>query len=51
MGTERYIIRHDVTSTNDLTPAELIEVAGVLFSWDAAGHLDAQMAEILRSAA
>jgi hypothetical protein len=46
-----YIIRRPVASTNDLSPAELTEVAGVLFSWDAAGHLDAQMAEILRSAA
>lgn len=46
-----YIVRHPVTSTNDLTPAELTEVAGCLFSWDAAGHLDAQMATILRSAA
>lgn len=46
-----HIVRHDVSSTNDLTPAELTEVAGCLFSWDASGHLDAQLAEILRSAA
>lgn len=46
-----HIVHHDVSSTNDLTPTEKTEVAGVLFSWDAAGHLDAQLAEILRSAA
>jgi hypothetical protein len=46
-----YIIRHDVTSTNDLTPAELAEVAGVLFSWSAAGWLEPKLTEILRSAA
>lgn len=46
-----YIVRREVTSTNDLTAAELREVAGCLFSWDVAGHLDAQIADILRSAA
>ncbi|MCG7596304.1 hypothetical protein [Mycobacterium sp. PSTR-4-N] len=46
-----FITCRSIASTNDLSAAELTAVAGALFSWDAAGHLDAQVAEILRSAA
>ncbi len=41
------VCRADITSTNDLTPSELESVAGCLYSWDAAGHLDAVIADIL----
>lgn len=46
-----YIVTRTIASTNGLTAVELEAVAGTLFSWDAAGHLDAQVADILRSAA
>jgi len=42
-----HITARPIGSTNDLTAPELERVAGTLFSWDAAGHLDAQLAEIL----
>ncbi|MGB3483979.1 MAG: hypothetical protein WBB07_17405 [Mycobacterium sp.] len=42
-----YINTRVVKSTNDLTPFELQITAGVLYSWDAAGHLEAQVADIL----
>lgn len=42
-----HIAARPIGSTNDLTALELERVAGALFSWDAAGHLDAQLAEIL----
>lgn len=37
----------DITSTADLDAFELQMVAGSLWSWDAAGHLEAQVADIL----
>jgi hypothetical protein len=46
-----YITCREITSTNDLTPAELETVAGALFSWSASGHLDLNLAEILGRAA
>lgn len=42
-----FIATRSVTSLNDLSLAELEHAAGTLFSWDAAGHLGAQLAEIL----
>lgn len=42
-----YIATRKVGSLNDLNARELEHVAGTLFSWDAAGHLDAQLADIL----
>lgn len=42
-----HIATRSVSSLNDLNARELEHVAGTLFSWDAAGHLDAQLAEIL----
>lgn len=46
-----YIATRKVGSLNDLNARELEHVAGTLFSWDAAGHLGAQLAEILGSRA
>ncbi len=46
-----WITTRKVTSTNDLNARELEQVAGTLFSWDSAGHLDAQLAAILKAAA
>lgn len=42
-----YIATRKVGSLNDLNARELEHAAGVLWSWSAAGHLDAQLAEIL----
>lgn len=46
-----YINTRNVNSLNDLSAFELEDTARTLFSWDAAGHLEAQVADILRSAA
>lgn len=42
-----WINSREVESVGKLTPFELQVTAGVLYSWDAAGHLEAQVAEIL----
>ena len=42
-----YIANRVVTSTAVLEPFELEAVSGTLFSWEASGHLDAQLVEIL----
>lgn len=42
-----WIATRQIGSLNDLKTRELEHVAGTLWSWDAAGHLDAQLAEIL----
>lgn len=42
-----FLTCRDITSTNDLTAAELTTVAGALFSWEKSGHLDMKLAEIL----
>ncbi len=42
-----YIATRRIGSLNDLNERELTMVAGTLFSWDAAGHLDSQIAHIL----
>jgi hypothetical protein len=46
-----WITTRKIASTNDLNTRELQQVAGTLFSWDSAGHLDAQLSAILRDAA
>ena len=42
-----YIATRKVSSLNVLNERELQHVAGILWSWDASGHLGAQIAEIL----
>lgn len=42
-----WITTRRIGSTNDLNERELEQVAGTLFSWEAAGHLDSQLATIL----
>lgn len=46
-----YIATRKVSSLNVLNERELQHVASTLFSWDAAGHLDSQIASILAVAA
>lgn len=46
-----FIATRKVSSLNVLNERELQHVAGTLFSWDAAGHLDSQLASILAAAA
>lgn len=46
-----WIATRRVGSLNDLNERELEHVAGTLFSWEAAGHLDSQLAAILEPAA
>lgn len=42
-----FIATRTISSLNVLNERELQHVAGTLFSWDAAGHLEARLAEIL----
>lgn len=42
-----FIVLREVSSLSVLSAEELQHVAGVLWSWEAAGHLDAQLADIL----